>query len=107
VKRTPLNRKTPLRSVPQRKVPKKLKPGRAAEQFWHAQKGTRCVGCGGGKSLTLHHVCYRQHVRRHEGDIWDVRNGLTLCAHCHAQHHARAKPIPLAYLPDAALEFAF
>lgn len=38
--------------------------------------------------LQLHHVCYRQSVRREHGDQWDPRNSLTVCVDCHASHHA-------------------
>jgi hypothetical protein len=112
VKRTPLKRKTPLKQRAPEQRTRKQKQARRAERYtaernWHASRGARCVGCGASDRLTSHHICYRQHVLRASGDIWDARNSLTLCDHCHAQHHARSKPIPLAYLPDAALEFAF
>jgi hypothetical protein len=94
VKRSGMNRK-----------PRKRTP---ADPHWNAARGSVCVGCGGVCGpLQQHHVVYEQHVRDAGGSLWDVRNALTLGAYCHAQHHARAKPIPLAYLPDAALEFAF
>lgn len=85
--------------------PRKRTP---ADPHWNAARGSVCVGCGGRCGpLVQHHIVTAQEVRRRGGAIWDPRNALTLGAYCHAQHHAHVQPIPLVYLPDAALEFAF
>lgn len=37
-------------------------------------------------------------MKRAGGDIWDPRNGLTLCASCHAKHHNRSRVLPVSML---------
>lgn len=58
------------------------------------------------RGIALHHVVYRQHVRREGGDEWDPRNALPLCDSCHSRHHRRSRVIALSVLPASALEFA-
>jgi hypothetical protein len=46
-------------------------------------------------------------VRRHDGDLFDPRNSMTLCWGCHASHHQRGTyVIPLSALSDENREFA-
>jgi 5-methylcytosine-specific restriction endonuclease McrA len=72
-----------------------------------AMKGVRgCAVCGDRRGLKLHHIVYRQHVRRAGGDEWDPRNALALCVPCHAAHHSRQRVLPVALLPPRALAFA-
>ena len=87
---------------------------RAGEERWRAALGTRCMApdCQtpdgtGVQPLFLHHVCYRQHVRRAGGDVWDPRNAFTICNSCHSRHHQRTRILSVSVLPDAALGFAF
>lgn len=82
---------------------------RANEERWYAALATACMApdCPSGTGwLALHHICYRQHLRRSGGDEWDPRNGFTLCPSCHTSHHRRGRVLPVSCLPDAALEFA-
>lgn len=76
---------------------------------WQSGLASKCEipGCGFTLALAQHHVVYRQHVRREGGDEFDPANSMTLCRNHHAIHHSRQAVIPLASIPDAALEFAF
>lgn len=56
--------------------------------------------------LAAHHCVYRQEIRRHDGDLWDARNRLVLCAGCHSSHHRRGRVIAAAALPSSVLDFA-
>lgn len=57
--------------------------------------------------LQLHHVVYRQHVKREQGDVWDPCNSLTVCAECHASHHSGgAGRVLLSSLRDENYVFA-
>lgn len=56
--------------------------------------------------MALHHICYRQELRRVGGDEWDPRNAITLCASHHSSHHRQGRPVELSLLPNAAFEFA-
>lgn len=53
----------------------------------------------------MHHLCYRQHVRKHGGDVDDPRNLMALCYDHHRRHHNRLAPIHRDLLPDVAVEF--
>lgn len=85
-------------------------------------------GCGRRRGVQLHHVVYRQEIRRvvrddHHmapgylaGGPPDVTRELTLLADqrnlvpvgpkCHAAHHNRDRPLAIRLLPDCAFEFA-
>lgn len=121
-RRTPLERRTPLKqgtkglkrtslkrtAAPARQPePRVISP---AEQAWHAAVGGSCQHprCEkASKARVNHHIVYRQHVEREGGDAWDLRNALTICSVCHASHHAHGRLlIPLLALPDAAYGFA-
>lgn len=83
---------------------------REAERRWYTASGDRCAHptCRTPvRGLQLHHIVYRQHVRKEGGDEWDPRNGLTLCVACHVSHHKYGRVFPLILLPEVALEFAF
>ena len=54
----------------------------------------RCVNCGSGKNLHVHHRQYHfsRTLDRHR-DIWDYRNNylITLCQKCHLKGHSLYK----------------
>lgn len=83
---------------------------REGERRWYAALGRECShpSCPGRCGvLVLHHIVYRQAVRRAGGDEWDPRNALTLGNGCHSSHHRRgSRIVPLASLPDSAFVFA-
>lgn len=78
------------------------------EANWHGTKAVSCARCGVGNALHLHHVIYRQEVRRRGGWVFDPRDGLTLCVACHTSHHKnlRENTLPLVLLRDENYEFA-
>jgi hypothetical protein len=45
-------------------------------------------------------------VRREGGDVWSLSNALGVCEHCHMNHHAAFRRIPMRVVPDEALDFA-
>lgn len=73
-----------------------------------------CALCGKRGRLIGHHIVTRREVERRGGDVWDVRNCMWLGApyaqggrcHCHANHHAAHRRIPLALVSDDAVDFA-
>lgn len=82
------------------------------EAQWYASKGRRCCRCGARSRLVLHHVIWEQHVRAARGDVFDPRNGLTLCHDCHVDYHAGPassthKPIPLRCLRNDTFDFMY
>ena len=77
---------------------------------WLATRGSQCTRCGiGVGAIDLHHVVYEQHVRDAGGEVYDPRDGLTLCRVCHAAHHGQQDrgKVPLSLLRDENYEFAF
>lgn len=61
----------------------------------------------------MHHVVYRQELRRHaediireEGLLRDRRNLVPVSPKCHAKHHSRQRAFELSMLPDSVFEFA-
>ncbi len=73
-----------------------------------------CICCGQLADV-LHHVVYRQELRRvaksngldYEALIRDGRNLVPMRkSFCHANHHARAAPLRLALLPPCVYAFA-
>jgi hypothetical protein len=68
-------------------------------------------GCG-QRGVQKHHVIYEQHLRpltRPEARrtlLRDARNLVPVAWDCHAAHHQRGRPFPLAALPDSVYEFA-
>lgn len=73
-----------------------------------AQEHRHCLVCGDvvGTHWHAHHVVTQQHIRRADGDPWDPRNAMRLCAPCHDAHHNRSRPIPGWSVPAAAGRFA-
>ena len=54
----------------------------------------------------LHHVVYAQHLRAILADVSDPRSVVPVCLTCHARHHGRQAPLPLACLPDRSYRHA-
>jgi hypothetical protein len=111
VKRSALQRRTPLKPVSSKRR-KHLRlvedePGRDA---WKKARYGRCEICGAFGRLVLHHVVYEQHVRKHGGDPWDLRNSLKVGAFgvcdCHERQHNAAQRIELRAISDEALDYA-
>ena len=102
VRRTPLRRLTPLRAKPKRI--NRNEPGRDA---WKELKRGRCqCGCDRfSMHLHHHHVYPERLVRDAGGDPWSARNGMYLSEHCHMNHHAAFRKIPLASVPQDAIDF--
>ena len=101
----------------------------AARAFHDAAVKKACVVCGRtdrearagvrvvifGKAvqtvthLQAHHALSRQRLRRLglEHLFWDPRNAVAVCEDpCHRRHTSALDRIPLAALPQAALDFA-
>jgi hypothetical protein len=66
----------------------------------------KCIDGCGQRAHHLHHVVYRQHLRRHGGDVKDPRNLVPMAFDCHGAHHSGARRLRLAMLPDSVYEFA-
>lgn len=54
----------------------------------------------------MHHVVYRQQLRRRGGDPADLRNLVPVAFRCHGDHHSMSAPFPLRLLPDSVFVFA-
>lgn len=62
----------------------------AAREAWNLAtlKSPRCACCGKRSVYPHgHHVVLARHVRQRGGDVWDLRNHLTLAQDCHLNHH--------------------
>lgn len=85
--------------------------GRTASlEVWLSTREANCRRCPTRLGrVDLHHVVYEQHVRRAGGDVYDPRNGLTLCGVCHATHHGQLDrgKVALSVLRDENYDFAF
>ena len=66
---------------------------------------TPCANCTAAAD-EMHHVVYRQELRRLTGDPDDRANLVPLCRGCHGAHHARSEVLPTRVLPDSAFAFA-
>jgi hypothetical protein len=55
-----------------------------------------------------HHVIAKRHLRREGfgGRLWDIRNGMGLCAYHHARHENWTQRVPFELVPYDAFEFA-
>jgi hypothetical protein len=110
VKRTTdLQRKSPLRRKPLRRVvivhDGKTRARREVDDrrlIWNrAIRGTLCVVCQKRPATEGHHILKEQVLRRYaaahgydfEEVRFDPRNRLGVCKDCHANHHSRAQPI--------------
>ena len=102
MKRTPLRRKLRLPKTDDELL-------RMAAFRLAAMHQAPCVVCGSRVALVAHHVVTQQHVRRADGDVWDPRNAMCLCAGpsgCHDAHHNRSRPLPLSAVPVGAKDYA-
>jgi hypothetical protein len=63
-----------------------------------------CIGCGEA-AVQLHHVVYRQHLRRAGGDPSERVGMVPVCLPCHAGQHG-THPLLLVTLPDTAIDWA-
>lgn len=79
----------------------------ARDRFRRAGRGIRCRLCVVKRSAQSHHVVYEQELARRGLVLWDLRNQMPLCADCHEKHHKRGRPIPLIFLTDDNIEYAF
>lgn len=82
----------------------------AGREAWHhaTVRDRRCACCGKRGHVHGHHVILARHVRQRGGDVWDLRNRLSLGDDCHLNHHhggARQK-IPQSALRPENVEFA-
>lgn len=111
IERRPKREKAPV--APERRiehprpVERVVRPVGARRVDWHDTEGKTCVICK-SKRVVSHHTVYEQEVRRRDRSlIWDVRNRTPICGRDHMRHHDDSPwKIPLAKLPDAAIEFA-
>lgn len=95
----------------------------AAKRFWREQvtaKGcVMCAACPPSREVRAafgpdlrwiqgHHVIPKQVLKRTglSAFLWDVRNGIGLCAYHHERHERQREPVPFDLLPAAAFEFA-
>jgi 5-methylcytosine-specific restriction endonuclease McrA len=115
VKRTELQRKTPLQRKPMKSSPRvKGTIDREASEAWarHARK-KRCVVCG-AKGAKGHHIITQQQLRiaateldrDYESLRWDLRNLLPLCERHHTAHHSRAHVLDLLIVLEHAPKVA-
>lgn len=114
MKRSRLNRKSPLRA--KRKAPAHVdptaqwnEPGRCEfkRPYWDF-----CAGCGKYGLCRRHHVVREQHLRVKKSNPWDLRNGVSIgiegkTCDCHEQHHNASHRLPVRCIPDDALRFVF
>lgn len=92
---TPLTRRKPLRSRP---LSGAGRPGRVTREAVHERDEGRCVVCGRGGLVHLHH---RRPVRAggsRDPQVHAAANLVTVCAGCHRRIHARP-----AWARDAGL----
>lgn len=120
MKRTPLKRKKALSTRKPKQVRRnkpvekfQIEADRIAHTFFRgaAAKQGRCQHPDCPKPSAPwdpHHVVYEQHVIKAGFPKDDTRNALRLCRDCHFNHHHTGGParIPLAAIPDAAIEYA-
>lgn len=79
----------------------------ARDRFRRAGRRVRCRVCVTGRAANSHHVVYEQELARRGLVLWDLRNHMPVCAFCHGMHHQRSKIIPLIFLTDENIEYAF
>lgn len=76
------------------------------------RKPRRCSLCS-RRAVDPHHVLPKQFIRSictsldidPEPWVWDPRNGMALCRHCHEGHESGHKRIPRWRLPDSVWVF--
>lgn len=59
----------------------------ARQAFRDFAKGKACAKCRTRRAAHSHHVVYEQELSRRGAALWDTRNALPLCFHCHNEHH--------------------
>lgn len=114
MKRSALKRRTPLKPARGRRRAAKRRPlDSEGSVAWRLAALERpCAVCGSVRGVQGHHVLTVQSLRRElpaevfERVRWDVANLLSLCAGCHASHHAGSVRVPRALLPMEAVVFA-
>lgn len=67
-----------------------------------------CKPCGRGRHVHGHHVVRAQDVRKAGGNVWDLRNRLSVCTECHLNHHhgSHRQRIAFEELMPENVEFA-
>lgn len=82
----------------------------AGREAWAAATAAdpRCACCGRGGRMHGHHVVLARHVRKHGGDVWDLRNRLSVAPACHLAHHESSgrHRIALSVLRPENVQFA-
>lgn len=90
-------RRTKIKSLPRAGKARAWQPG-----WWTGEiRGTVCVVCEESPACQGHHIIPAQLLRREALRrevklpviLWDRRNRLGVCPDCHANHHARSRPI--------------
>lgn len=122
MKRSPLERRTPLargskglaRTELKRGRPRKLTgtDKRAAAVFKASVMGQPCAVCGTEwAEPDAHHVLPKQLLKRLGLPLWDPRNSLPLCPigstdfRCHERHETGARKIPRLALRECNLDY--
>lgn len=81
----------------------------ARDGFLRAARAQRCCqhpDCPNPRAFwRAHHVVYEQELRRLGRPIYDERNALRMCDHCHGRHHG-ISPLPLTALKPCHFEYA-
>lgn len=108
MKRSPLNRRTPLRRGGW--LRRRSKPVRVivADIWREGIHDERCVVCGTDWNLDGHHAIPRRVlVRLGFADyVMDKTNRVPVCRHDHEAHENRHRPIRRDELPASVFEFA-
>jgi hypothetical protein len=60
------------------------------------------------QTIQGHHIIEQKHLKRHgkQGHLWDIRNGMGLCAYHHQRHTNWTQRVPRELLPPAVYDFA-
>jgi hypothetical protein len=110
VKRSPLLRRTPLRTRPK---PRTRQTREDAVLFHDTVCSEPCIGlqldghiCDG--RLEAMHVVPKQTLRRRNlGELrWDALNGVAGCEAIHRRHDLKVELIPRALLPQRCIDWA-
>lgn len=89
-----------------------------AKAFRLAAEEQRCCACCGKPMGTkgedgypikfeAHHVIEKRYLKANGLPLFDTRNALLLCEWCHLGQTNRLRPLKLAVLTDANIEYAF
>lgn len=114
MKRTELQRRTPLRPTGRLQRHAKPRPPQADQEARAAWKRPRwgvCENCGDQPVTPLHghHVLARQRLAALNLSQWDERNRMDLCSCCHFNHEYGQvnRKISRAKLPLVAVAFVY